>query len=240
LRSAPICIIVAFSFVSFSLSTILGNALASSNSDVSASGSNIYAANDNDGNSTQTIQSKNLLDVIYQSNEATPIVLFPTQEEVAQYLAEVDAQNFTKISANTTGNASDVQITASATTLYILWQDTTANNSEIYLSLSRDEGLKFLGLVNLSNNTGNSTNPRIAVLENEVYVAWQDTTPGNSDIFLSVSMDSGKNFKTFNFSNSTSQSIDPHVSTEGNLPFLEWIEIINGTQVIYGHPIGSW
>jgi len=37
----------------------------------------------------------------------------------------------------------------------------------------------------LSNNTGDSFDPQIAAVGNNVYVTWEDaTTPGNFDIFV--------------------------------------------------------
>ena len=41
--------------------------------------------------------------------------------------------------------------------------------------------------LNLSNNTGFSQIPQIAVIGNNVYTTWQDTSPGNTDIFVITS-----------------------------------------------------
>ena len=49
--------------------------------------------------------------------------------------------------------------------------------------------------INLSNNTGNSVVPQIAVSGSNVYVTWHDDTPaGNNDIFFAVSNNNGTSF----------------------------------------------
>ena len=56
---------------------------------------------------------------------------------------------------------------------------------EILYRRSLDGGSTFLSHIeNLSNNTGLSTGRGIAANGNNVYVVWQDTTPGNDDILL--------------------------------------------------------
>ena len=48
--------------------------------------------------------------------------------------------------------------------------------------------------INVSNNTGVSLNPQIATSGNNVYVTWQDGTPGNYDIFFAASTNNGTSF----------------------------------------------
>ena len=182
-------------------------------------------------------------------NATLPTVLFPNEEEVMQY-ADAAIVNFTNLSNSTTGNASNPAITASENDTYVVWQDNNSGNHEIYLSISRDGGLHFIGPVNLSNNTGNSTLPQIGIIENEVFVLWQDNTAGNYEIFVSVSMDDGNSFKTYNLTNSTSDSIEPRINVEGNQALWLWTERIcesipePGGQIcediLYAHPNRSW
>ena len=48
---------------------------------------------------------------------------------------------------------------------------------------------------NLSEeNTGSSFFPQISSSGNNVYVVWEDDTPGNFDIFFAVSTDNGQTF----------------------------------------------
>jgi hypothetical protein len=58
-------------------------------------------------------------------------------------------------------------------------------NEEIFLASSSDNGDTFSELTfNLSNNSEFSECPSIATSENNFYVIWQDSTPGNSEVFF--------------------------------------------------------
>ena len=72
---------------------------------------------------------------------------------------------------------------------YVVWDDNTPGNSEIFFSASQG-----LGTINVSNDTGNSVNPQIATSGNNVYVTWVDDTPGNVDIFFAASNNNGTSF----------------------------------------------
>ena len=73
---------------------------------------------------------------------------------------------------------------------YVVWEDTTLGNLEIFFRASQG-----LGTINVSNNTGFSVNPQIATSGNSnVYVTWEDSTPGNDDIFFRASNNNGTSF----------------------------------------------
>ena len=67
-------------------------------------------------------------------------------------------------------------------------------NRDIILRKSTDNGGTFDAAENLSNNSGNSTNPLITAYRNNVYVVWTDDTSGNTDINFRKSSDYGNNF----------------------------------------------
>ena len=52
-------------------------------------------------------------------------------------------------------------------------------NADIFFAFSTDNGLTFSTPDNLSENTGVSFEPQISSQGNNVYVVWQDDTPGN-------------------------------------------------------------
>jgi len=52
----------------------------------------------------------------------------------------------------------------------------------------------FGNTLNLSNDSGASYDPQIAVSGSYVYVAWQDNTPGNVQLFLRISSNNGLTF----------------------------------------------
>jgi hypothetical protein len=56
-------------------------------------------------------------------------------------------------------------------------------NQDIFLMKSLDRGNTFSGAVNISNNAGVSECPSIAIsLGNDIFLTWQDNTPGNNDV----------------------------------------------------------
>ena len=87
---------------------------------------------------------------------------------------------------------------------YVVWEDNTPGNNDIFFRASQG-----LGTINVSNNTGFSVLPQIAVSGNNVYVIWEDTTPDNVDIFFAVSNNNGISFGTpINLSNNTGNSVN--------------------------------
>lgn len=103
----------------------------------------------------------------------------------------------------------------------VVWEDDTANNSNILFSRSTDGGKTFSTPKNLSNSSGFSFSPQIAVDSNGgINVVWVDTTPGNEDIFFSRSTDGGVTFSTpQNLSNDPPDSANPQIGVDstGNI-----------------------
>lgn len=73
-------------------------------------------------------------------------------------------------------------------TIHLAWADSTPGNDEILLSSSSDVGVNFSVPTNLSDNAGSSTYPLLAVDGKSLFVAWNDRTPGNWEIFFSRSL----------------------------------------------------
>ncbi len=73
---------------------------------------------------------------------------------------------------------------------FIAWSDSTAGNAEIYIR--RWDGLLWQEMSGksasgggISNNGGESSEPSVGVAPNgAVFVAWQDSSSGNSDIYV--------------------------------------------------------
>jgi len=94
-----------------------------------------------------------------------------------------------------------------------LWQPLQLRaNDYIFFRASTNNGVSFGIPINLSNNTGFSANPQIAASGNNVYVTWQDNTPGNNDIFV-ISNNQPFGFGTpINISNNLGGSVMPQIS----------------------------
>jgi hypothetical protein len=88
--------------------------------------------------------------------------------------------------------------------------------------------------INLSNDLGRSTDPRIATSENNMYVVWSDNTTGNGDIYFKASTDNGTTFGgTTNLSNDLGRSTDPRIATSENNMYVVWSDTTTGNGDIY-------
>jgi hypothetical protein len=104
--------------------------------------------------------------------------------------------------ANTTvshATSTDEVAAASGTNRFVVWQDNTLGNYEIFFRRSVDDGATWQAIKNLSNNPGPSTNSEIAVYGSNVYVVWlqQNADQTLSDIFFRRSTDYGATWKPF-------------------------------------------
>jgi hypothetical protein len=122
--------------------------------------------------------------------------------------------------SNNAGLSGRPAIAASGNNVYVVWNDNTLPGEfEILYRRSTDGGANFGATINLSNNAGFSSVPAIAASGNNVYVVWQDATPGNNEILYRRSTDGGANFgATINLSNNAGISSNPAIAVINNLP----------------------
>lgn len=110
-------------------------------------------------------------------------------------------------------------------TIYMAWEDDTANNSNILFSRSTDGGTTFSTPINLSKTSGYSFIPRIAAVSaGNVSVVWEDSTPGNTVIMFSHSTNAGVTFTTpVKLSNDSADSGSEQIAADaaGNI-YVVW------------------
>ena len=76
--------------------------------------------------------------------------------------------------------------------IYMVWQDSSPGNREIFYKCSTDKGNTWSGNKRLSWNSGSSESPSIAVdSSNNIHVVWRDFSPGNYEIYYKRSTDGG-------------------------------------------------
>jgi hypothetical protein len=135
--------------------------------------------------------------------------------------------------SNNTGSSTIPQLSSSGTNVYVTWMDNSLHNTEIFFTFSIDNGKTFNKLINLSNNTGISAIPEISSSGDNVYVVWEDKTPGIYDIFLASSNDNGKTFgSTINLSNNTGYSEHPQITSSGDNVYVVWSDNTPGNNDI--------
>ncbi|MGI0027675.1 MAG: hypothetical protein ACREAD_07530, partial [Nitrosopumilaceae archaeon] len=115
------------------------------------------------------------------------------------------------------------QMTASGNNVYVVWTETVSNvNYDVFFAKSTDGGKTFSTPVNVSKNAGQSGWATVTV-SNNIYVAWQDNTPGNYDIFVAKSTDGGSTFGTpVNVSNNPKESTFVQMAATNDSVYLVW------------------
>ena len=144
-----------------------------------------------------------------------------------------------------TGGTSRFQkISTSQNNVYLVWADVNNNSTlqafDISFTRSTDYGNSFGPVINLSNNTGDSFNPQVAVSEENVYVVWQDDFTANQEIFFRKSADNGNSFANLvDLSNNSGVSTDPTINVISSsflnidkTVYIVWQDDTYGTQNI--------
>ena len=124
---------------------------------------------------------------------------------------------------------------ASVEALNIVWGDTLFGKRVVY-TRSTDMGETFSELVDVSRSSGAAFEPEIAVdRDDNIFVVWEDTAPGNSAIMMSRSTDHGASFSApLPLSQYAGNSVEPQVATdEAGRVYVVWSEVrADSTQLI--------
>jgi len=186
----------------------------------------------NDGGKTATIELPN--------GETRIVDVETGDEEIIFGRSQDDGQtfDFTNLS-NTPGKISwNPRIRADESNVYVAWNEMTGKASDIFFSVSTDNGNSFSTPINVSNNPLESLDAGIAVNTNKIYLVWNQITSDSVDIFFSKSVDNGNEFsKPINLSNSkdASQIIrDTQIALSGDYIFVIWYDITDkGSDVFF-------
>lgn len=81
--------------------------------------------------------------------------------------------------------------------LDLVWHDTTPGNGEVYHKRSTDGGATWTASRRLTWTSGSSSWPAIAVdPSGSLFVAWNNTTPGNEEVYFKMSTNGGTSWTT--------------------------------------------
>jgi hypothetical protein len=127
--------------------------------------------------------------------------------------------------------------------LFVIWQDNTPGNREVFYTRSSDGGASFLvDPINLSNTPKDSWGGRIASSGSNVHTLWvEEKTPDfvgaifDTDIFYTRSINNGVSFgKIVNLSHTPStESTLPVMALDGNNVHVSWEERSSGPVEIF-------
>jgi hypothetical protein len=110
--------------------------------------------------------------------------------------------------SNYSGSSVNPQIAVSQNNVYVVWTNNFQEKyGQVFLTRSTDNGNTFGNIVNLSNYSGSSVNPQIAVSQNNVYVVWTNNATGNEEIFFKKDLKNNNNCIPSNATN-RSESLD--------------------------------
>jgi hypothetical protein len=136
-------------------------------------------------------------------------------------------------------------IAADGSNIHVVWYDQTSGNREIHHKRSTDGGTSWATFQNISNNTGYSSSPSIAVDGNNVHLMWHDDTSGNFEILYKQSTDGGVAWSLEqNLSNNLGSSFRPVIKADGNNIHVVWHDSTPGNAKIFHKQStdngGSW
>jgi hypothetical protein len=135
------------------------------------------------------------------------------------------------------GNSSDPEVFSDEKNdIFVVWDDDSPGNADIFFTKSTDGGETFSKPVNLSNNTRGSFDPALTISKNHIFVAWDDDSPGNADILFTKSTDRGNSFsiKPINLSENVGRSLYPDVAiSRSNNSYIIWSDDTPGIYEVF-------
>jgi len=167
--------------------------------------------------SPQVASAGNSVYVVWQegSGTAAEILFKASSDNGASFGSELNLSNSATIPSDT------AQIVAVDNSVYVTWEE--GATADILFKSSSDNGANFSTEINLSSNTGGSLSPQISSSGSNMYVLWQDSTPGNSDILFIASTDNGVSFGgEINLSGDAGVSSAPQVVSSGTNVYVVW------------------
>jgi hypothetical protein len=132
----------------------------------------------------------------------------------------------------------DPCIALSDSILHIVWLDNRngSNNDEIYYKRSTDGGLSWGTDIRLSNASGASEYPSVAVSGSMVHVVWEDNHDmGNNEIYYKQSVDAGLSWGGSNtrLTNASGNSNLAHIALSDSVVNVVWQDNRDGNDDIY-------
>ncbi len=143
---------------------------------------------------------------------------------LCQWQPDVRLTNDPAVSYTSSNNA--WCIASSGNDVHVVWYDGRDGNAEIYYKRSLDEGISWGVDTRLTNNSGYSMYPSVAVSGSVVHVVWYDNRDGpfgNDEIYYKRSTDGGVSWGAdTRLTNNTAESRNPSASVSGQVVHVVW------------------
>ncbi len=137
------------------------------------------------------------------------------------------------------GDSEHPDIAVSGRTVYVVWNDNTPGNHEIFFMKSNDGGQHWLPAKRLTNTGGGSFCPRIEVQGSTIYLVWHEKTedpgwPESDDIYFTKSMNGGAAWQPAQrLTNNSGDSRYPSITVSGSNVYLSWADSTPGNYEIF-------
>jgi hypothetical protein len=134
------------------------------------------------------------------------------------------AWDFQRLS-NNGGDSVQPAITNTGSNIFVVWQDNSYGNTEIFFKRSLDNASSW-DFQRLTNNSGSSLYPDIAVSWAHIHVVWHDTSyyPDPLDILYKRSTDNGVTWSFQRLTNNSGNSYVPTIGVTGSNVHVVWYD----------------
>jgi hypothetical protein len=125
-------------------------------------------------------------------------------------------------------------IDVSGNNIHVAWSDNTPGNYEIFYRRSINNGGAWGKKKRLTKTPSGTSHPVVSAWSSDVYVLWQDTAPGNSDIFYKFSNDDGANWsKKKRLVRNKGNSKEPDADLFGGQLHVVWVDDTPGNNEVF-------
>jgi Neuraminidase (sialidase) len=132
------------------------------------------------------------------------------------------------------GLSLDPSIAVSGGNVHVVWKDYSPGNAEILYKGSRDKGVTWGKQKRLTKSAEESAFPAVAALGNKVSVVWNDSTPGNIELYLKRSGDNGTTWgKQKRLTKNDGSSRIPDVALSDGNVHVVWQDTSSGNVEIF-------
>lgn len=136
------------------------------------------------------------------------------------------------------------RISAAGTELFVTWQEQTSSNfnADILLRKSADGGTTWQAAKKLTGTPGDTQNPAVAVFGSSVFLAWNDDTKGNDEIYVRKSTSGGAAWQAAQrLTRTAASSLFPRLAVSATAVHVVWVdgEYDRGDIFLCSAPLGG-
>jgi len=128
------------------------------------------------------------------------------------------------------GESKEADIAIEGNHVYIVWEDNRDGNYEVYFKESPDRGLSWYEDQRLTNASGFSVNPQLAVNNNTITVVWMDNREGTYDIYYKQRDIQNQWTTDYLIQKTGSDELFPCISLMKGYPCIAWKQHDNAAQ----------